>query len=545
MSKKGNPIRPLFHALLLAVSSLLLLECSVGIHEEVYSLASAKARFVANVVITPNAVGEYAFTADAIPTVTIDCATDGAQAYYSFDGAPYRLYTAPLSLPITDLLADQTIRLTAYSAHPDYANSSPVTQVYRFAATRVPTPTITAISAPYYRYNVPPAVTVSCSLPGATVWYSTDGGANYIESTGPFELPVPDLPDWDENRTIVVTAYATAPNYIDSTAEERSFTFYGQGAIVTIAGTGIAGNPIEGEDARTQPIEKPAAIYVDDEKNVYFTTNSCVWKIAAGTNEITRLAGLPGVTGWVSDPVDARTACLANPSGLAGDDAANQLYIASSGVHQILRVPYGGGQITRVLGKPNGTAYMAGDSTTAPDAGIIYPTEILFSGGTLYFSETGRHVVRSLDEVNALTTVAGTPAEYGFDPTHLYRPLGLCLFGGRLYIADSSNNYIRAVVPSGSNLTDVKSVYENPVQIRHEGSNLYYMYQESGHNIIVRYDGTTATPVAGSTAPSASAEGSLATDVELRSISGFFIVPQDGIYIADWGSYRVRKVILY
>ncbi len=546
-NKRGNTIQPLFPALFLALSGLFLAECSVGVHEGVYSLAASKARVAANVVITPSAEGEYAFTADAIPTITIDCANGGAQAFYSFDGAPYRPYTGPLSLPINDLTVDQTILLSAYSSHPDYSDSEPVTREYRFVATRVPTPTITAVTSPYYRYDDPPTVTVSCSLAGATVWYSTNGGATYIQSTGSFELPVPDPADWNVNRTIVVTAYATSPDYLDSVPVSESFLFYGEGTIVTIAGTGIEGFPVEGEDARTQPIPECIAIYVDDEKNVYFTGGHCVWKVNADTNVLTRLAGSPGVYGNVVTSADANTACLSDPRGLTGDDAGHVLYIASAGSSQILAVPYVGGTITRILGKSNGLPYQTGDTDTVPDAGIYQPSGIQYmTGGTIYFSESMRYAVRSFNvSGGTLALVAGTLDVQGNDSGHFQWNRGLCVDGSTLYVADAGNSRVRTVSLPGNAINDLLTGNTGVSQVRVIGSDIYYLCWDGVAKVIDRYDGSVTTRVAGSSSGNAPVDGSLAITVTIDGPEDFFVVPDDGIYIPEWMGYRILKVILY
>lgn len=547
MSKKGYSIPLLFPALLLAVSTLFLAECSVGVHEEVYSHAAAKARVVSNVVITPSAEGEYAFTADAITAVTIDCANGGAQAYYSFDGAPYRPYTGPLALPINDLKVDQTILLSAYSTHPDYVDSEPVTQAYRFVATRVPAPTIGAVSSPYYRYDKPPRVTVSCSLAGATVWYSTNGGATYTQTNGSFDLPVPGSADWNVNRTIELTVYATSPDYLDSAPVSETFLFYGEGAIVTIAGTGIEGFPVEGEDARTQNLPEVIAIFVDDGRNVYFTGGHCVWKVSGSTNAITRLAGMPGFMGSVNSSGDARTNCLQDPRGLTGDNAGHILYIAATGSCQILYMPYEGGIITRILGWPSG-AIIATDPPIAPNTGIYHPSGIQYSAddGLIYYSETSRNVVRSFTPSGGpLKTVAGTLEESGNDNGHFTQNKGLCVEGNTMYVADADNNRLCTVTLPGDTIDTLLAGKTGVSQVRKIGSDIYYMCWDGPVKVIERYNGTNTKRIVGSATPIPIADGILATDVMLNSSEDFFVVPGDGIYIPDWMGYRVFKVILY
>ena len=109
-------------------------------------------------------------------------------------------------------------------------------------------------------------------LAGAKLWYSVDGGTTYTEFTDSFTVPVPaDKSAWNVNRDVTVTVRASATGYIDSpTASTEALHFYGQYAIVTIAGTGVEGSDGDGGDARKATLKGPQGVCVDG----HWPTNS-------------------------------------------------------------------------------------------------------------------------------------------------------------------------------------------------------------------------------------------------------------------------------
>ena len=70
---------------------------------------------------------------------------------------------------------------------------------------------------------------------------------------------------------------------------------------------------------------------------------------------------------------------------------------------------------------------------------------------------------------------------------------------------------------------------------------------------MILYDGSSSTVIAGradgtaANQPSDETEGALPSDgvPSLNDPKGLFLVPHDGLYVADRGNNRVRKIILY
>ncbi len=104
-------------------------------------------------------------------SVTISCALNGAIIRYTVNGSSPTptsgtIYTTPVSISSTS-----TIRAIAYKA--DWFDSSVAQAIYTITGT-VPTPSFSPEAGPY---TASQNVTISCSLAGTTIRYTTDGSA--------------------------------------------------------------------------------------------------------------------------------------------------------------------------------------------------------------------------------------------------------------------------------------------------------------------------------------------------------------------------------
>jgi sugar lactone lactonase YvrE len=142
---------------------------------------------------------------------------------------------------------------------------------------------------------------------------------------------------------------------------------------------------------------------------------------------------------------------------------------------------------------------------------LILPSAIVFdAAGNLYFAETGHHLIRKLDTLGNITTIAGTGTQ-GFSgdagpatSATLDSPQGLALdTTNNLYIADTHNHRIREL-----NLTT----------------------------------GTIIT-IAGNT-PGFSGDTGPATSAQLNLPTALALDATGNLYIADTGNHRIRKLSL-
>jgi DNA-binding beta-propeller fold protein YncE len=135
-------------------------------------------------------------------------------------------------------------------------------------------------------------------------------------------------------------------------------------------------------------------------------------------------------------------------------DRAGHLYIADTLNHRVRRVEAGTGLVTTIAGI--GQPRCFGDGRLAVDAGLNEPAALAVSDeGVLYIADQSNNRVRAVDlTTGVICTVAGTgTAAYNGDAvaaveTGLAGPSGLALASdGTLFIADTFNGRIRAVDP--------------------------------------------------------------------------------------------------
>src|SRR6185295_7347531 len=97
--------------------------------------------------------------------------------------------------------------------------------------------------------------------------------------------------------------------------------------IGTLAGSGAPGSDGDGGSALAATLNFPTGVAVDTSGNIYIadTSNHRIRKVASN-GVITPVAGT-GTAGFSGEAVDATTAMLNEPGGLAVDGSGN-LYIA-------------------------------------------------------------------------------------------------------------------------------------------------------------------------------------------------------------------------
>jgi DNA-binding beta-propeller fold protein YncE len=146
----------------------------------------------------------------------------------------------------------------------------------------------------------------------------------------------------------------------------------------------------------------------------------------------------------------ATQALLHFPTAVAVDGDGN-LYIADTMNHRVRRVDARTGIITTVAG--TGQARCSGDGGPAHQAALNEPAALAVdAGGQLYIADQSNNRVRAVDlKTGLIRTVAGTgTAAYDGDnkpatESTLAGPSGLALGPDGLYIADTFNGRIRCV----------------------------------------------------------------------------------------------------
>ncbi len=232
------------------------------------------------------------------------------------------------------------------------------------------------------------------------------------------------------------------------------------GVITTVAGNGIRGFSGDGGPATSASLAQPHGVAVDGAGSLYIADqgNNRIRKVSLD-GVITTVAG-NGIPRFTGDGGSATSASLAFPYGVALDAAGN-LYIADTANHRIRQLSPSG-IITTVAG--NGSFSFSGDGGPATGAALHFPGGLAVDvAGNLYIADTNNERIRKVSINGVITTVAGngiqgfsgdggpaTSASLNFPPSRIPAPGGVALDGAaNLYIADTNNNRIRKVSPSG------------------------------------------------------------------------------------------------
>lgn len=216
----------------------------------------------------------------------------------------------------------------------------------------------------------------------------------------------------------------------------------------------------------------------------------------------------------------------------------------------------------------NGTKGYSGNGGIAINAHLYYPSDIVFDkDGNMYISDENNNVVRKIDASGIISGFAGNgfgagtlSGGYAGDggiatAAELYSPIGLAFdTSGNLYVADEGNNVVRKIDKLGmittiaGNGSDVfsgdggpaTSAGMAPYGIAIDQKNNIYI--ADGVNLRVRKintSGIISTVAGGGTSL---ADGIPATDAKLVYPGLIAISPSQELYIPDWTHHKVRKV---
>lgn len=221
--------------------------------------------------------------------------------------------------------------------------------------------------------------------------------------------------------------------------------------IETVAGNGEPGYGGDGGPAGAASLNEPKGLAVDAEGHLYIadSENHVVRKVDYLTGLITTIAGSAD-----AGPAPAASACQAgsvSPHQGEEDPLGESSPRESPGFSQVADLS---GTVRFVTGGPAGKTRFAGDGGPARDASLNFPTAVAVDiDGNIYIADTLNHRIRMVEAATGIIrTIAGTgQARYSGDggpaiSASLQEPAAIVVDGrDRLYIADQSNNRVRAV----------------------------------------------------------------------------------------------------
>jgi sugar lactone lactonase YvrE len=222
--------------------------------------------------------------------------------------------------------------------------------------------------------------------------------------------------------------------------------------ITTIAGNGQENFSGDNGPAINAELNSPNGVAVADDGTLYVADygNNRVRRVSP-TGVITSAAG-NGQNGYRGDGALATAAELSSPTDVAL--GGGSLYIVDFGNGRIRRVNPAG-VVSTVAG--NGERTFSGDDGVATAAALSRPNGVTVArDGSFYIADSGNNRIRRVSPTGLITTVAGNGQD-GFSGDHgratsaaLSGPAAAAIAGdGSLYIADAGNNRIRHVSASG------------------------------------------------------------------------------------------------
>ena len=340
--------------------------------------------------------------------------------------------------------------------------------------------------------------------------------------------------------------------YVADTGNNRIRKVTPKGEVSTLAGSDHQGYA-DGIGNAAQ-FNSPLGIAIDAAGNLYVadTENQRIRKVTP-KGEVSTLAGGDS-NGYVDGP--GNVARFAYPSGIAIDRAGN-LYVADSYKGQIRKVTPRGEVSTLTYGH-TGIAGCASPQFERP-RGIT-----IDAAGNLYVADTHNHRIRKIvferasrDRGATVSTLAGSGNAGHVDGigsvAQFSNPFGTTIdAAGNLYVTDLENHRIRKVTPQGVVSTlagsattgDAEGIgndaqFREPIGIALDRAGNFYVSDAGNHRIHkVTPQGEVGAFVGGTRGV---AEG-IGNAAQFNSPAGIAIDAAGNLYVAEYGSERIRKV---
>jgi len=307
--------------------------------------------------------------------------------------------------------------------------------------------------------------------------------------------------------------------YISDFGAHRVYRVSPGGILTTLAGTGNPGFGGDGESAQLAQLNAPAGLASDG--------NGAVYIADSGNNRIRRVFGrVIGTVYTVSAPTGvaignggtlhvAAAGYLGTTSqAIPGIPSAFDVALDSTGnvyatTGQFVLKATTDGNIAPVAGS-GASRYFGGDNGPANLARLNAPSGVAVdAAGNFYIADTGNHRIRKVTPDGVISTIAGTGAPGSAGDSGpaalagLNAPLGIVIDSlYNLYVADSGNNEVRKITPSGI-VVPVATGLNDPEAVAVDANGTVYIADTKNNRVVTVTASGVMTTLAQLTGPTA------------------------------------------
>jgi sugar lactone lactonase YvrE/uncharacterized Zn-binding protein involved in type VI secretion len=388
---------------------------------------------------------------------------------------------------------------------------------------------------------------------GATAWLTLSDGGAYSGSATP-DLVVSGVTyamNGDQFQCVVSNSLGTVTS---SPADQLQVNPVG---VTTLAGLpGDAG--YANGTGRAALFNSPGAVRTDLSGNIYVADNvNNAIRMVTPAGVVSTIAGASGTAGSQDGPAST-TAEFNDPSGVAIDTLGN-IYVADGGNDTVRKIS--NGNVTTLAGSEGSAGTVDG---TGNAARFQQPENIAVDlSGNLYIPDGDGDTIRKISPAGAVTTLAGLAGSTGSadgtgSAARFNSPEGIAVdASGNVYVADSGNNTIRKVTPSGVVTTlagspvgasgskdgvGTAALFNTPTGVAVDSAGNLYVADSGSDTIREVSPGGSVITIAGSAGITGNTDG-LCPNARFYTPADVAVDSSGIVYVADNVNNSIRRIV--